>query len=299
MKLSSMVLTGLSLAFWVSFGSPLLFASQTALSGANAIQADPYSAPTNYSIPENNKITFFKWPRGRLIYPEIDQPEKINEVLLMDESFASAEEIYSLHRYYGFQLFLRKKYDEARKEYLKVLERDPDIAVIHKHLGVIYMESKDYKNAEAAYRKALSLDPGYTTGIAKLGLCLAAQKKYSRAEQKFKQAIKADPSNATYHIDLGHFYYYLKKNYRGARHSYKKALKLNPRLESAKTNLKDIQKRFRKWKEQEINFKSSWGPDFDYDSSQNTNRWEDQQRTPEEDYISGALDEDNTQHPLF
>jgi len=234
-----------------------------------------------------------------LIYPEIDQPEKINEVLLMDESFASAEEIYSLHRYYGFQLFLRKKYDEARKEYLKVLERDPDIAVIHKHLGVIYMESKDYKNAEAAYRKALSLDPGYTTGIAKLGLCLAAQKKYSRAEQKFKQAIKADPSNSNYHLDLGHFYYYLKKNYRGARHSYKKALKLNPRLESAKTNLKDIQKRFRKWKEQEINFKSSWGPDFDYDSSQNTNRWEDQQRTPEEDYISGALDEDNTQHPLF
>ncbi len=234
-----------------------------------------------------------------MIYPEINQPEKINEVLLMDESFASAEEIYSLHRYYGFQLFLRKKYDEARKEYLKVLERDPDIAVIHKHLGVIYMESKDYKNAEAAYRKALSLDPGYTTGIAKLGLCLAAQKKYSRAEQKFKQAIKADPSNANYHIDLGHFYYYLKKNYRGARHSYKKALKLNPRLESAKTNLKDIQKRFRKWKEQEINFKSSWGPDFDYDSSQNTKRWEDQQRTPEEDYISGALDEDNTQHPLF
>jgi len=161
------------------------------------------------------------------------------------------------------------------------------------------MEFKDYKNAEAAYRKVLSLDPGYTTAIAKLGLCLAAQKKYSRAEKKFKQAIKADPSNANYHLDLGHFYFYLKKNYRGAQYFYKKALKLNPRLKSAKINLKNIQKKFRKWKEQESNFKNSWGRDFDYNDSQNTDPLEEQQWPPEEDNISGALDEASTQHPLF
>jgi len=299
MKSSSIILSGLSLALWISLGSSLLFAAQRGVSGGNEIQADPYPVPTDYSFLESNKSTLLKWPRGSLIYPEINQPEKRDEVLLVDETFASPEEIQSLHRYYGSQLFRRKKYDEARKEYLKVLERDPNISIIHKHLGVIYMKSKDYKKAEAAYRMALSLDPGYTTGIAKLGLCLAAQKKYSLAEQKFKQAIKADPSNANYHLDLGHFYYYLKKNYRGALYSYKKALKLNPRLKSAKLNLKDIQKRFRKWEEQESDFKNSWGPDFDFDGSKNTGRLDDQQRPPEEAHISGAPDKHNTQHPLF
>jgi len=299
MKSSSIILSGLSLALWFFLGSPLLTASQAGVSGANEIHSDQYSVPTRYLIPSNTKAAFFKWPRGRLIYPEINQPEKSDEVLLVDESFASSDEIQSLHRYYGSQLFLRKKYKQARKEYLKALKWDPDISIIHKHLGVIYMEFKDYKNAEAAYRKVLSLDPGYTTAIAKLGLCLAAQKKYSRAEKKFKQAIKADPSNANYHLDLGHFYFYLKKNYRGAQYFYKKALKLNPRLKSAKINLKDIQKKFRKWKEQESNFKNSWGPDFDYNDSQNTDPLEEQQWPPEEANISGALDEASTQHPLF
>ena len=299
MKSSSIILSGLSLALWISLGSPLRSASQAGVSGANEIHSDQYSVSIDYSISKINNATFFKWPRGRLIYPEINQPEKSDEVLLVDESFASLDEIHSLHRYYGSQLFLRKKYEQARKEYLKALAWDPDIPVIHKHLGVIYMEFKDYKNAEAAYRKALSLDPGYTTAMVKLGLCLAAQKKYSLAEQKFKQAIKADPSNANYLLDLGHFYFYLKKNYRGAQHFYKKALKMNPRFKSAKINLKDIQKRFRKWKEQESEFKNSWGPDFDYDSPQNSGPLEEQPLPPEEANISGAPDEANTQHPLF
>ena len=120
---------------------------------------------------------------------------------------------------------------------MKALKIKPDIPAIHKNLGLIYFNSKSYRRAEKAYRKALQLNPGYTPALAKLALSLAAQKKYASAERKFKQAIRAEPSNADHHLNLGHFYYYLKKNYKGAKTSYRKALKLNPRLVKAKDQL--------------------------------------------------------------
>ena len=164
---------------------------------------------------------------------------------------------------------------------------------------MIYFNSKNYRRAERAYRKALQLDPGYTTVIAKLALSLAAQKKYTSAEKKFKQAIRAEPSNADHYLNLGHFYFYLKKNYRGAKRSYQKALKFNPRLTKARKNLKDINRKFRKSKDQESDFENSWGSDFDYNSPKNTNNSQSVPSYPEEADIAGTWDEENSQRPLF
>jgi tetratricopeptide (TPR) repeat protein len=164
---------------------------------------------------------------------------------------------------------------------------------------MIYYNSKNYKRAEIAYRKALELDPGYTPAIGKLALSLVAQKKYVSAEKKFKQAIRAEPSRADHYLNLGHFYYYLKKNYKKAQNSYQKALKLNPRLIKAKTNLRDINRKFRKWKDQQSDFENSWGSDFDYDSSKGKKKSQGTPSYPEESDIAGTWDEENAQHPLF
>jgi hypothetical protein len=91
----------------------------------------------------------------------------------------------------------------------------------------------------------------------------------------------------------------LKKNYRGAKNSYQKALKLNPRLIKANNNLKDINLKFRKWKDRESDFKSSWGSDFDYDRSKNTKNHLSKPKYSEEADIAGALDEESIQPPLF
>jgi tetratricopeptide (TPR) repeat protein len=197
----------------------------------------------------------------------------------------------------GLQLFSRKKYNLAKTEYLKALKFKSNIPVIHKNLGIIYFNSKNYKRAERAYRKALRLNPGYAPALAKLALSLAAQKKYISAERKFKQAIRAEPSNADHYLNLGHFYYYLKKDYKGAKNSYKKALRLNSRLLKAKNNLRDINRKFRKWKNQESDFESSWGSDFDYDNFKNTEN--STPGYPEEADVAGALDEEGIQPPLF
>ncbi len=216
-------------------------------------------------------------------------------MFLLNEAFTSQSELQSLHHHLGLQFFSRNKYNQAKVEYLKALKFESNIPAIHKNLGLIYFNSKSYKRA---YRKALQLDPGYTTALAKLAISLAAQKKYTSAERKFKQAIRAEPSNADHYLNLGHFYFYLKKNYKGAKNSYQKALKLNPRLRKAKNNLRDINRKFRKWKDQESDFESSWGSDFDYDSSKNAEK----QNIPgysEEADIAGTWEEESTQHPLF
>ena len=299
MKSSTKFFTGFILAFGLSGWLSLVSAFQPGVSASGKSQTNTSSEDMGYSYKPLGPSILLKWPRGSLIFPESNDPNKTHEVFLLSEAFTSQSELQSLHHHLGLQFFSRSKYNEAKMQYLKALKLKPNISSIHKNLGLIYFNSKKYKKAERVYRKVLQLDPGYITAMAKLALSLAAQKKYTLAERKFKQTIQAEPSNADHYLNLGHFYYYLKKNYRGAKNSYKKALKLNPRLIKAKNNLRDIGRKFRKSKDQESDFESSWGSDFDYDSLKNTDKPPSKPSYPEEADIAGAWDEENTQHPLF
>jgi len=292
MKSSIRFLIGCILAFGLSGWLTIVSASASG-------KPQSITSITEYSYKVLEPSISLKWPRGSLIFPETNDPNRADEVFLLNESFTSQSDLQSLHQHLGLQLFSRKKYKQAKVEYLKALKFKPNIPVIHKNLGLIYFNSKNYRRAERAYRMALQINPGYAPAIAKLALTLAAQKKYTSAEKKFKQAIRAEPSNAEHYLNLGHFYYYLKKDYRGAKNSYKKALKLNSRLVKAKINLREINLKIRKSKDQESDFESSWGSDFDYDNLKST---ENSQSIPsyfEEDDIAGALEEDSMQPPLF
>lgn len=290
MKLSIRLFIGYLISFGLSGAFSPVLASPALVSSSEA---------TKYSQDALGPSIFLKWPRGSLIFPETNDPEKTNDVFLLTEISVSEQDLQALHYHLGLQFFSRGEYSKAKKEYLEALKFKAAIPAIYKNLGLIYFSSKNYKGAEKAYRKALQMDPGYTTVTAKLALSLAAQKKYSLAEKEFKKAIRAEPSNAEYHLNLGHFYYYLKKNYRGAKRSYQKALKFNPRLVKAKINLSEINLKFRKWKNRESDFENSWGSDYDYDSSKNKNNSPSIPSYPEEADIAGTWDEENSQHPLF
>jgi len=292
----------LSIRFFI--GIVLTIGFSGTLSLASASQPTRSASGPSPEIPAYlNKSTehsfLLKWPRGSLIFPESNDPNKTEEVFLLSEAFTSQPELQSLYYHLGSQLFSRKKYSEAKVEYLKALKFEHPSPAIYKNLGLIYFNTKSYRNAEKAYRKALQLDPEYTTAIAKLALSLAAQKKYSSAERKFKQEIRAEPTNADHHLNLGHFYYYLKKNYRGAKSSYRRALKLDPGLAKARKNLKEINRKFKKWKNQESDFENSWASDYDYDSTKKPNNPQGIPGYPEEADVTDTWDNENSPHPLF
>lgn len=288
MKLSIRFFIGIVLA--IGLPEALSFASQPI--GASSLIPEYSGKTAEASIP-------LKWPRGSLIFPENNDPNKTEEVFLLSEAFTAEPELQSLHYHFGSQLLSRKKYSEAKAEYLKALKFEHPAPSIYKNLGLIYFNTKSYRNAEKAYRKALQLDPGYTPAIAKLALSLAAQKKYSSAERKFKQAIRAEPSNADYHLNLGHFYYYLKKDYKAAKNSYRRALKLDRRLAKASKNLRDINRKFKKWENQESDFENSWASDYDYDSTKKLNGSRNKSGYPEEADVADSWDDENSPHPLF
>lgn len=263
--------------------------------GANlAVGYTSGSAP-----PLANKPRLLKWPRGSMIYPEINDPQKPHDVFLLTEELTPPDKLQHLHLFYGSQLFARKRYEQAKREYLKAVASGASESLIQKRLGFIYLNAKNYKKAELAYRKVLELNPQYTPAIAKLGVCFVAQKKYARAEKQFKQAIQADPRNADYHRDLGHFYYYLKKDYREARKAYKKALKLNPRLKTAQGNIKAINRKFKKWKDQEANFEFSESSEVEYDRQIDSEPTENSPHYSEKTHISEAMTVEDGQDPLF
>lgn len=290
MKLSIRFFIGIVLA--VGLPQTLSYASQSTSSAYDESPDIPEYSDKLIEVPLP-----LKWPRGSLIFPESNDPQKTEEVFLLSEAFTSQPELQSLHYHLGSQLFSRSKYKEAKAEYLKALKFEPPIPAIYNNLGQIYLNSKSYKRAEKAYRKALKLDPGYTAAIAKLALSLAAQKKYTSAEKKFKQAIRAEPSNAEHHLNLGHFYYYLKKNYKGAKRSYQRALKLDPELVKARKNLMDINRKFKKWRNQESDFENSWASDFDYDRKNNSNNG--LPIYPESADVADSWDDENSSNPLF
>ena len=292
----------LSIRFFI--GIALATVLPGTLSLVAASQSNHSSASTSFEIPEylDNPIEpsiHLKWPRGSLIFPESNDPNKPDEVFLLSEAFTSQPELQSFYFHLGSQLFSRNKYSEAKKEYLKALKFEPPIPAIYKNLGLIYFNFKSYRSAEKAYLKALQLDPRYTVAIAKLALSLAAQKKYSSAERRFKQAIQAEPSNADHHLNLGHFYYYLKKNYRDAKYSYRRALKLNPGLVKARINLREINLKFKKWENQESDFENSWASDFDYDSTKKSNIPQGKPGYPGEADVADTWDDEQSPHPLF
>jgi tetratricopeptide (TPR) repeat protein len=292
-RFSRNFILAVALSGWIFliFASPVIASAKPQMRYSSEI--------TKYSYKPSGPSILLKWPRGNLIFPESNDPDKTNEVFVINEDFASQSELQPLHHHMGLQFFSRNQYNKAKSEYLKALKLKPNSPAIYKNLGIIYFDSKKYRMAENFYRKALQLNPGYTTAIAKLALTLAAQKKYALAEKKFKQAIRAEPSNADHYLNLGHFYYYLKKNYRGAKISYKKALKLNPLLVKAKINLRDIDLKFRKWKDKESDFENYWGSDFDYDGLKSTENSQSPPGYPEESDIAGTRDDENTQRPLF
>ncbi len=207
----------------------------------------------------------FKWPLGTLIFPETNDPDKGNEVFLLDHADEPGPQRTLLHRHYGYQLLQKKK----------------------------------FRKAEIEFRKGLKMAPRSAAILGQLGVALTAQKKYRTAERKFRLAIKMNPRNPEAHLNLGNFYYYFRKNYKKARVSYWRALKLNPRLRLARKNLRDINRKFKKWRIKEDKFEDSWTYDNDFDLNSYRDGTGHEMRPEEEADKSKTRKEKGVYKPLF
>jgi tetratricopeptide (TPR) repeat protein len=96
--------------------------------------------------------------------------------------------------------------DQAKKELQKELEIDPSNAGAEYVLGELSRETQDLPEAVRHFTKATQLNPRFTDAYLGLGMSLLAQKSYADAVAPLQTAVKLQPENPAAHYGLATAY---------------------------------------------------------------------------------------------
>jgi tetratricopeptide (TPR) repeat protein len=101
----------------------------------------------------------------------------------------------------------QKKYDEAEKEFRKVLANDPQNAVVLNYLGYTLADRGiNLDEAVTMIKKAVGLDPANGAYLDSLGWAYFKQGKYDLAEDNLTKAVQHMASDPTVQDHLGDLY---------------------------------------------------------------------------------------------
>jgi len=109
------------------------------------------------------------------------------------------------HQWYGIELELTGKFDEALQEMKLASELDPLSLIILKDTGEIYYVARKNDRAIEYFRKALEMDPNFVVAHMYLGLVYAQQQEFSSALAELQKArlLQDSPDILS---DLGYVY---------------------------------------------------------------------------------------------
>ena len=96
--------------------------------------------------------------------------------------------------------------EQAKKELQQELEIDPTNAGAEYVLGEIARQAGEFDDAIQHFSKATQLDPNFGDAYLGLGVSLSAEKNYSQAVAPLEMAVKLQPSNPAAHYSLGTAY---------------------------------------------------------------------------------------------
>lgn len=92
--------------------------------------------------------------------------------------------------------------EDAKKEFERELEIDPKNAGAEYVLGELARQAQDLPEAIEHFTRAVRLDAGFADAFLALGTSLVSAKRYSDAISPLETAVKLEPENATGHYQL-------------------------------------------------------------------------------------------------
>ena len=92
--------------------------------------------------------------------------------------------------------------EQAKQEFLKELEIDPTNAGAEYVLGEIARQAQQWDEAVQRFTRASKLDAGFGDAYLGLGSSLISQKKFGEAVTPLESAVKLEPSNPAAHYNL-------------------------------------------------------------------------------------------------
>jgi tetratricopeptide (TPR) repeat protein len=96
--------------------------------------------------------------------------------------------------------------EQARKELQQELEIDPANAGAEYILGELSRQAGDFPEAVEHFTKATKFDPNFADAYLGLGISLLNEKKYTEAVPPLEMAVKLQPGNPSGHYSLATAY---------------------------------------------------------------------------------------------
>lgn len=125
---------------------------------------------------------------------------------------------------------------EAKNEFIKTLELDPDYSDAYRNLGFIYEREGNSDKTLDLYINRLNIDPEDTKVRAILASFYAKKGQYNDAVKQYLRILEYDPLNSEVYNDLG-IIYLIQNDKSNAVSNFAKATALSPRYENAYLNL--------------------------------------------------------------
>lgn len=95
------------------------------------------------------------------------------------------------------------RYEDSEKEFLKVLDHDPQFFNAYLNLGQLYLETEAFDKAEATFGKMMMLKNGKPTALYALGVVAYARGEPAEAERHWRNAQAMQPPEARLHSNIG------------------------------------------------------------------------------------------------
>jgi len=145
----------------------------------------------------------------------------LREILEQVPGHVSARNILAL------ALFRQGRSEEARVEYLRSLEADPQQARVWLMLGQMDLMLGDIDRAERQLQQALAVHPGFVEAMSHLGMIENLRGRTAAAEEWFRRTMAADPAFPPVYRRLGDLYFE-RADWPKALDLYRKARERNP-----------------------------------------------------------------------
>ncbi|MDC3102149.1 tetratricopeptide repeat protein [Candidatus Pelagibacter sp.] len=126
----------------------------------------------------------------------------------------------------AFQNQKQKNFKVAISQYKKIIEIEPNLALVYYNLGLIYEQLEETEVAIKNYKKSIKVDPLFFHSHNNLGILFQKQGEKERAIENFKKVIETNSQYLNAYNNLGLVYSSLG-HYKEAIDSFIKTLELD------------------------------------------------------------------------
>jgi TolB-like protein/Tfp pilus assembly protein PilF/tRNA A-37 threonylcarbamoyl transferase component Bud32 len=143
-------------------------------------------------------------------------------------AYAGLCDVYNVQVTY-MQVPAKETYDKALPAARRAVELGPHLAETHTSYASILTHANRAAEARSEYARALEIDPNYVPALYWGAIQLAAENRYDEAMAMARKAHELDPLSVTVEIVQANIFWFARRGPE-AIHHYRRALELEPKM---------------------------------------------------------------------